>query len=1798
MERIFSKAAAIAAVLCAAVALAVSAAPSPSGKDRGKTDGQGHELIALWKEYGSLKEQDRPDRETAVLQDIISQARKRRLPWDFYDGWRKYRDTELSRNWKMRGQLDSSMTASIMEFDEPVVTYRRMLDERAYSGDADTLVSFARKNASRLKAASNPAFYTSGYYDSFSSRYIPFPESVAESIADDYEYVLWSALTSSGAGAGSELWDMLSDYISGSYPDGAYLEFYRIMALYPAGERRAALEEYAVKHAGQAVSLFACQELINEEFADLQSSDSASSGAFMALREKCRLFENSRRKFSGSEKKIADDCDAVESLIKTLDGRSIRIEAAEDTLYVQLRNIGVFNMDIMSEGQDSVLYSADFENRKKSYFVYDTVSVVFPVPDDGDYTVRCSSGDIRTASLYSRRSVSLAYRRDGEGIAVYAADRKSGRPLESADIAIYRKDTLVCSFRNMKFDGFVPLGTDIFSKAESGRPGYRMTCSFRDSDGVFKKSPDVYPVYTYGGTVSTAGSRVYGVILKDRAVFSPGDTLHFKTILYKEDSSDGHDSGYSVLGPGEKADVIMYGPKRTKIDSTVLDLNEFGSASGAFPIPEGQLGGRYSLDVVYDGHVVTSGYFVAGDIVIPTFDLEFDPCDTIYFPGDSIAVSGRIHSYSGHNLNEADMRWTVYGGRSGRISGTVFPDAEGRFSFGFRDSTSADRSSYYNIAVRVTDATGETLEFNGNVTVAPRFTLDVVYDNPAEGSLFLSAGSWSGPMTGYGAAVMDGDKADMRFVIRNSDWQQTEYPEVAYSVCKGGRTLLEGRAMSGDVVTVDLSGYESGLYRLNAEAEADMKMPDGRDSSIVFRYSYDFVKLSDDDTVLDFNVDYLFRKAGDGNDIAMQLGSSEGPVWAVVELWGDKADKPLLSRLVCFGGSPGSEESLVTVRFPFEDSYPDDVRMSVFYFKDGTDRRYSAEYHRKISDMALPLEFVSFADSAQPGETVTMTFKTSPSSESAVTVFDAASEQIMSNGWGPVWLWSEVPYANIYAYNGVNSIRSLLSRSEGSMLFKNAGIAAMAPDMDMAADMEESSVVQNYAGSVSADLEIRDEFDNTLAFIPSLRSGADSTVTFSFRTSDKLSTYRVSVFSHDKDMRSNTASREFMVTKPVMVSVAAPGFLHEGDIYALEAVASNNSDMDIEGVLNLYLYVNEDYESSVPVMVCSRPADVVPGGKKKESFVVEVPSGVEVMGFKLVFEGHPVYTDRAGWKPEEGAVRSDGLFVSVPVYPGRQQLVETHSAVLLPGMDPDSLKSVLAGQFVNTLPYGASSERISLIDMILKAVPEKAAVKGSDAVSLSDALYVRMLSGCLPGGPAVDDLVMKILDCQNPDGGFGWFAGMKSSAGVTALLLERISELRGRTHTGIVDDAVVDKALQYLDKVMLGSYSDRAAVPVSGISMPEYLYVRSMYAAVPLAGAEMTGCTGKDMASFRKDVVEYMTAPTGASMFDGRLLDKARRASAAMDLLENSESALAGGLGLKKGKLRKVSRALDADMASICSYAVEHPSGGMYYPNAVMSRYGLLESELYAHTLICDLLSRYAGNTSVLADRASEIADGLRLWMMIQKETQQWDDDPAFVHAIASVLDGSGELLETEIVILSKRYEKPFGEIRAAGNGFKVTRQYFIEKTPVSGSCRGQSGDILEEIGQGDTLRVGDKIVCRYTVWSGENRSFVKLTVPRNAAMRPVDQISGMTGWWGRPLLVAGTGVSGLWNPVPSGYRDVESDRTVYYFDVFPEENTVIEEVFFVTQSGEFLSAIPEVECVYAPHYRANAGFDGRMAVE
>ncbi len=424
---------------------------------------------------------------------------------------------------------------------------------------------------------------------------------------------------------------------------------------------------------------------------------------------------------------------------------------------------------------------------------------------------------------------------------------------------------------------------------------------------------------------------------------------------------------------------------------------------------------------------------------------------------------------------------------------------------------------------------------------------------------------------------------------------------------------------------------------------------------------------------------------------------------------------------------------------------------------------------------------------------------------------------------------------------------------------------------------------------------------------------------------------------------------------------------------------------------------------------------------------------------------------------------------------------------------------------------------------------------------------------------------------------------MNSSALITAVLLERFAKLRSRGFQ--VPDLV--RAVQFLDKTQFGT-----SFPVwrGWVSDQQYMYVRALYPEVPFTVKAVSKADKKRMSAFQKEAKAYLL-PSGQDGrgLQGQILAKARRLLTLRSLAGSSEGlALSGAWGVTLDPSR-LSQSRQADLASLVEYAVEHRDGGWYFPNAVLPWRGLLESEAYAHALLCNLLS---------AEGREPLADGIRLWLMLQKETQQWEADPAFVDAITAILDGSQAVLDTRVLALSASFQASFHDIRSSGNGFTIDRTFYREVTQeqvYDNTTRPQNVQVSvrEEIQPGDPVQVGDRILVEYRIWNAENRSFVKLDAAREAALRPVEQLSGPIGLG----LVRPVRSGYSFGFVPQGYRNVKAARTEYYFDSYPEETTTLCEEFFVTQSGAFTAPVVTIESLYAPHYRAVTASRGVLTV-
>ena len=1609
-----------------------------------------------WKEYEKLESQDLPKSQIKCLGQIISICQDERLPWNFYKAIGLLQSVENNLNWKNRDSIKTYISGLVNDFDEPVVGF---LWTRRTGGNANAR-EYLLQNAGRLQASANRLFYE----DTFGVFY-----------RDDCEYALWTLYESGD----KEVTELIKDYSKRYYPLEQYLE-YRCLD----GEDTAGLEAFARKYSDRAIGLYAEADLLLKDFYGL--SEKGTGEDYRTLYDRCTVFEKKRKAFSGNEKVIATSETRVQNLANTLTSKEIGLSVRDSVITAGLRNLSGVTLSITAEGSSKVLWKKKLNNPAQSFYREDTVKVALPVLSDGKYSLKAVRGKVTQETELASYHISAAVTYDSRGWCLYAAEYDSGKPLEKVDLKVssYNGGELL-TYKGFSLNGFTPVPKEVLDLRPEN-PWVQLKCQYTTPEGRILCSREVSLNLMKGSEIkSDEPESPFVALFTDKGAYTPGETLCFKGITSREGTLM----------------VSLTDPDGKSFANAFVNINSFGAFSGRFPIPTDRKNGYYTLSALWGGGDCVASRTVRVDyFTLPSFDVTLSTENKLYFPGDEVVVKADAKAYSGHTVSSDNITYRVVCMGRTLESGKIGLMQDGKFDvrfnaltferycelFGVKADAAARRrferyGLYYQVEVQVSDLTGETLSFDKTLCVRNRVDVSAQVLNAAQAHLEQD---W---------LVVTDDKVELDLKVSTPEGRSLAGERMELTVKDAsGRTAGQRLTESGCKEIFDLSQCEAGLYHITARAYSDSTAVD------VLLLKSGAAKAGAEVRNLimpvyeDSKIEFLWANAADRG------------LWAVAQLYG-VGGQLLESRIVTLSQESARSGAIERLAFEYKDSYPDKVRVQMFYFTGGEAVQYGMDFRRGQSDEEkFPLEISSLEDRTAPSTTYACTIKTKPGVECLVSIFDKSSETVRPNVWSTFSVRRDqslnVDVDWQTGYVGSDRFWPLVGAT--LMMKSNAVVTDMATG--------ESAVMADGEDEV----QVRENFMTTLAFLPHLVSDDEGNVKFRFTTSDRLSTYVVAVFAHDKDLNNATLRSEILVTVPVKVSLNAPSYLYLGDVCRLSVSVSSIAAKAISGKLALYK-----------------------GSVKLGEYKVKVPAGGAV---SKVFN---VSADKIGseeltavFKAEDSY--SDALRVNVDVRSRAQTLTESHSAVWRPGTDREAVISAVRGEFVNVSGDEAAVSERNIREMISDLLTEKVPVSGSDALSLSDALYARLTLNALYGkSHDVDSLSRSLSRCVNADGGVAWYAGMPSSPAVTAVVLERNAYLRGRG-SALLEGEAVRKAVRYLDDACLGS-GDALLIYRGGVSRAQYLYVRSLYSEVPF-----TAPKGVKMKDFCEKAYEG----------SGCVLATVRKAATLLNLSaseDGRELARKWGIG-----------SLTYELESVMEYAVEYPGGGMYYPNAVSSYGALMESDAYAHSLICSLLRR-SGDS-----RAAELADSVSLYLMLQKETQQWHLNAHFTDVVNSILAAGEDVLGTEVIALSRTYAKPVEQIVSTGNGFTIQANWYVQKT--NGKYRA--------LKEGERLGVGDRVKVEYRLYSQDNRSFVRVNAPRAACLKPVDQLSGV-------VRVAGS----------SAYRDVRDDRTEYMILAFPQEKSSISEEFFVERAGFFIAPVLSVESLYAPHYRANSGMTSLM---
>ncbi|HEY5393375.1 MAG TPA: MG2 domain-containing protein, partial [Hanamia sp.] len=348
------------------------------------------------------------------------------------------------------------------------------------------------------------------------------------------------------------------------------------------------------------------------------------------------------------------------------------------------------------------------------------------------------------------------------GLKYFVLNRSSGQPISAATVQVWSQqydsksqDNILSKGEKFETDknGFFELSQE---KKENNYTGKRLEISTK-SDYLFLDNYQYTYYNNYNGATNNFDNQEKAdkenakiFLFTDRSIYRPAQTIYFKGIGVTKDFQT-HKS--ILLQTKDSLTVIFSDANNQQIDSVKVLLNDFGSFSGNFKIPENKLNGEFSINVKnYNNSSVS---FSVEEYKRPNFYIEFEKVKGSFRVGDTVSIDGFAKAYAGNNIDGAKVSYRVT-----RVPRFLYPwmfwrkgvpqsrpqeiahgdtttGTDGKFSIKFEaipDNTIdplTDPVFDYKIQADVTDINGETRSSNITVPVGYK-SLDLQIDLPAD----------------------------------------------------------------------------------------------------------------------------------------------------------------------------------------------------------------------------------------------------------------------------------------------------------------------------------------------------------------------------------------------------------------------------------------------------------------------------------------------------------------------------------------------------------------------------------------------------------------------------------------------------------------------------------------------------------------------------------------------------------------------------------------------------------------------------------------------------------------------------------------------------------------------------------------------------------------------------------------------------------------------------------------------------------------------------------------------------------
>ncbi len=988
---------------------------------------------------------------------------------------------------------------------------------------------------------------------------------------------------------------------------------------------------------------------------------------------------------------------------------------------------------------------------------------------------------------------------------VWVTDMASARPVQGIRVQLFEADEGRVDLRGVRTTGADGIARFEWSEpvplwrmrvAVAGTPGGRFGI------GASAWSDGIEPwLFGLPADYEPARFRVYWQT--DKPIYRPGQTVHFKAIVRVDD-----DARYT-LPPTPTLPIRIQDPEGREVYSATLNLNDFGTAAGAFPLAEDATLGPYTLMAdLPPGPYYHSVSFLVAAYRRPEFQVTLTSERPAYVAGEAIQVLLEATYYFGGPVAGAKVEWTArarpyffeytgpgdyswtdhdpYSAYEGEgeeeiASGSGATDAQGRMLIRLpADLGKRSGSQTIILEARVTDPNDNLVAGRTEVVVhAGRFYIGLRADQ--------YVGETGRPLT---------------LTVKTVDWEShpvdgvalawTAYRREWFSVMQETErgplwtwTYSDTAVLSGTIRT-DAEGMghfaftppDPGTYVVKAEG-VDAEGRRIRSAAFVWVAGRGTVAWrQENNDRIELIADRREYAPGDTATILVPSPFT-GTVTALITVERGRIRRAEVRTLE--GNAP-------TLAIPLSEEDAPNVFVSVILIQ-GVTRENPAPGFKigmvnlpvKPARQTLRVELIPDRDVAAgahygPRETMTVTVRTTDAdgrpvpAEVAVAVVDASVLALVNPNTPPI-LEGLYGRRNLSVLTGVSLIYNL-NRVTVRIAQERKG---------------------GGGGVAEAFGEIRREFPDTAYWNAVLPTDANGTAVFSVRLPDNLTTWRVTAKAVTLDTRVGEATLDVISTKDLLIRPSVPRFFVVGDRVTLGAAVHNNTTRSLSVTVRL------EVKGLALETPAAQEGTLPPGGAARFEWTGTVER-VEAVDLTFYAEGDGL---RDATKPTRA--RPDGMIpvlrdvgLEMVAAAGMLETSEPRLEIIAIPPEPEvtggtmtlRLSPSLAATTLDSLTWLQHFEYECTEQTISRFLPNIATHQALIRLNLSRPdLEERLRQQVVVG-------LQRLYAGQHADGGWGWFTSMESDPLTTAYAVFALAQARASGFA--VAEGVIERGVAFL----------------------------------------------------------------------------------------------------------------------------------------------------------------------------------------------------------------------------------------------------------------------------------------------------------------------------------------------------------------------------------------------------------------